>query len=184
MGQDLIGYQTMYPQELTDKEKKELKEYLGRVDSLLKTPNLGKIIEEEQTETPMGTYLKQLNELIPYLPSDLDDEGLTETEDIQFKVGEYLEMIPEALEFLDSLELNGRDVSDRVFTLLGRNYISVFAGDMSYGDEPEGTGYETLKLLDKIGLIDRLEALIPNQSNTEYYMEALDEDSNRKNDGT
>ena len=58
MGSDLIGYQTMYPQELTDKEKKELKEYLGTIEALLNTPNLAKHIEEESDAK--GTYLKQL----------------------------------------------------------------------------------------------------------------------------
>ncbi len=44
-------------------------------------------------------------------------------------------------------------------------FYSVFAGEMSWGDEPNGDGYQLLKNLDRVGVLSLIEKLsIPSQS--------------------
>jgi hypothetical protein len=164
MGADMIGYQTMLPAEFTTKEKKELNEYLDRVEALLKTPNLHELVAAE--ESSKGKYLQQLNDLVPDIPYKLDEEGLNdEPEEIKGIIEEYIDLIPQGRGMIDVLDIDGRDISSRVYTLLGRQFISIFAGDMSWGDEPSGNGYQTLKDLDRIGLLHKMESMtIPTES--------------------
>ena len=67
------------------------------------------------------------------------------------------EFVDEFIHFWD--EPCGRDVSCRTFCTKpggGQKTLVkiVFAGDMSWGDEPEGYGYTTLKTSDMAGLHD------------------------------
>jgi len=169
MGADLLGYQTMFPQELTKEEKKKLNKHLDEIESLLKTPNLPKLITEEDSSE--GKYLSKLNETVPSLPNEIEMEGYhDDEEELKFLIETYTDLIPDAREFLDNLHIDGRDVSDRYYNILGRKYVSVFAGDMSWGDEPEGGGYEQLKNLEKLNLLWKIEEMTIPQSKSMHFI--------------
>lgn len=166
MGADLIGYQTMIPDKFTAKEKKILKKHLDDLEKLLKGKNFVKnLAKETSNEDPL---LKIINELSPLLASDMeercsyDEESYEELEDL---ITEVIEVIPEARQFIEHTNFGGRDCSSRVYTILGRQFHSIFAGEMSWGDEPEGEGYAQLKNLDRVGLLSKIEELtIPSKS--------------------
>ena len=49
-----------------------------------------------------------------------------------------------------------RDVSSRVSTIGGQEFAIVVAGDMSWGDEPDGFGYLTLRDAEHLGFFGPL----------------------------
>ena len=168
MGADLIGYQTMLPMELTNEEKKECHTHLDELEGLLKSPDfLCKIAAEESAEEPL---LKELNRLSPLAASEMnnlcygdgtDPDDLEELDDYFTSI---LNLIPYSHKFIEEMDFGDRDTSWRVYKILGRKFYSVFAGEMSYGDEPEGGGYETLKGLDMVGLLSKIESMtIPSE---------------------
>jgi len=175
MGADLIGYQTMFPVEFTDDEKKKLNKHLDDVEKLLKTPKLPTLIANEADAN--GIYLKQINDLIPFFTHEIDDEGYHDDEDeIGYLVNSFVVLIPDAREFIKEPHVSERDSSTRIYNILGRKFQSVFAGEMSWGDEPEGGGYEKLKNLDKIGVLWKAEQLtIPNSQSLHFIKEEDDE---------
>jgi len=171
MGADMIGYQTMMPEQLTDDEKKKLNKHLDDVEKLLKTPNLPKLITEE--EDAKGTYLAQLNELVPMLTNEIEEQGFhDDEEELKYLVETYADFIPDARGFIDSIFIDGRDVSTRYYNILGRKFVSFFAGELSWGDEPEGGGYEQLKNLDKLNLLWKIEQMtIPISKSLHFIKE-------------
>lgn len=170
MGADMIGYQTMMPEKLTKEEKKILNAHLDELETLLKGKDFIKKLAKEKTfDDPL---LKKLNELSPLIPSEMenitfdadDEEDQEELKDLIESVYGY---IPEARKFINAPETNfgGRDTSYRSYTILGRKFYSVFAGEMSWGDEPNGDGFQLLKNLDRVGVLSKIETLtIPSQS--------------------
>lgn len=169
MGADMCGYQTMYPKEFTTNEKKKLHQHLKDVELLLKTPNLSELVAKE--EDAHGEYVSKLNNLIPSFTSDLDDQGFAEIpEEIEEYITEYLDLLPMGREFIESPAIEGRDCSWRFYKIMGRDFISMFAGEMSWGDEPEGLGYQSLKGLDKINLLGTIETLCTPQSQSLHFI--------------
>lgn len=59
-------------------------------------------------------------------------------------------------DLLNVWEGGPRDVSTREVTLKGTKYRIVVAGDMSWGDLPDGDGFLTLRDADRLGMLDRL----------------------------
>lgn len=49
-----------------------------------------------------------------------------------------------------------RDVSSRLATVGGKQVAIVVAGDSSWGDEPDGLGYETLRDAYRLGMLELL----------------------------
>lgn len=170
MGADMIGYQTMMPEKLTKEEKKILNDHLDELETLLKGKDFIKKLAKEKTwEDPL---LKKLNDIAPLIPSEMenitfdsdDEEDQEELKDLIESVFGY---IPEARKFINASEtkFGGRDTSYRSYTILGRTFYAVFAGEMSWGDEPDGEGYQLLKNLDRVGVLSLIEKLtIPSQS--------------------
>ncbi len=166
MGADLIGYQTMIPDKFTAKEKKILNKHLDDFETLLTSKDFVKNLAKETSAN--DPLLSQLNILSPLLVDDMsnrityDEESYEELEDL---INEVIEIIPEARQFIEHTNFGGRDCSSRIYTILGRQFHSIFAGEMSWGDEPEGEGYAQLKNLDKVGLLSKIEELtIPSKS--------------------
>lgn len=166
MGADLLGYHTMIPDKLTAKEKKILKKHLDDFEKLLKSKNFAqKLAKETSANDPL---LSQLNSLSPLMVDDMsnrityDEENFEQLEEL---IEEILGLIPDARKFIDTLNFGGeRDLSSRIYTILGRKFHSIFAGEMSWGDEPEGEGYELFKNLDRVGLLSKIEEItIPSQ---------------------
>lgn len=176
MGADMIGYQTMFPVKFTEDETKKLNKHLDDVEKLLKTPNLALLItKEESAEEP---YLKQLNKLIPDLPNEIENEGYHDDEDeIKYLVESFADLISDAREFVREPHLSERDSSTRIYNILGRKFQSVFAGEMSWGDEPEGGGYAVLKNLDKIGILWMAENLTIPQSQSLHFIKEEEDES-------
>jgi hypothetical protein len=175
MGADLIGYQTMLPAKLTKEELVKINKHLDDVEALLKDEKLPARVAKE--EDAHGEYLSKLNNLIPTFPCDLDNDGIAEEEEeIKYLAETYLDLVGEGRKFLtDFPNIEGRDISIRGFRILGRLFVSIFAGDMSWGDEPEGYGYSTLKDLDKINLLGYIETLcIPDSQSTHFIKEEED----------
>jgi len=173
MGAYMIGYQSMYPVEFTAKEKKELNKHLDDVETLLTTKNLAKFISEE--EDANGKYISKLNNLIPTFTSELDSRGVEE-EDMEEFIKEFLDIIPEGRAFIKNPFVEGRDVSSRRYTILGREFESVFAGEMCWGDEPDGGGYSTLKALDYVNLLGVIESMtLPKLQSIHFIKEDDDE---------
>jgi len=169
MGADMIGYQTMFPVEFTKEEKEKLNTFLDEVEKLLKTPNLPNLIANEQGAE--DTYLKQLNELIPDLPNEIEEQGWHEDEDeLKDLIETFIDLIPEAREFIKEPHVSERDSSTRIYNILGRKFQSVFAGGMSWGDEPDGGGYEKLMNLDKLNLLLEIEQLTIPQSQALHFI--------------
>ena len=169
MGADMIGYQTMFPQELTREEKEKLNKHLDDIETLLRTPNLAKMVAEE--ESANDTYLKQLNEKVQYIPHEIEGQGFhDDVDEIQYLIDEHLDLIDTGREFIEDLNINERDTSSSTYSILGRNYVSVFAGEMTWGDEPEGGGYEILKNLDKLNLLWEIEQLTIPQSKSIHFI--------------
>jgi hypothetical protein len=169
MGAELIGYQTMMPEKLTKEEEKIINAHLDELETLLKGKDFIKKLAKEKTcDDPL---LKKLNDIAPLIPSEMenitfdsdDEEDQVELKDLIESVYEY---IPEARKFIKSIcGFWGRDTSYRGYTILGRTFYAVFAGEMSWGDEPDGEGYLLLKNLDRVGVLSLIEKItIPSQS--------------------
>ena len=178
MGADMIGYQSMFPVEFTKDEKEKLNKYLDEVEKLLKTPNLANLITKE--DSAEGTYLKQLNELVDSLPNEIEEMGYhDDEEELKSLIEAYTDLIPDAREFINEPNVSERDSSTRIYNILGRKYQSVFAGEMTWGDEPEGGGYEVLKNLDKIGILWKAEELtLPTSQSLHFIKDTKDEEPN------
>lgn len=176
MGADMIGYQTMFPVKFTEDEAKKLNKHLDDVEKLLKTPNLAQLITLE--DSAEDTYLKQLNELLSELPEEIERDGIHDDEDeIKNLIEAYSNLIPYAREFIKEPHISERDSSTRIYNILGRKFQSVFAGEMSWGDEPEGGGYEALKNLDKIGILWIAEKLTIPQSQSLHFIKEEEDES-------
>ena len=171
MGADLLGYQTIFPVKFTEEELEKLNKYINRIDSFLSTPNLADLISKEESED--DTYLKQLNELVPEIAYAIEEMGYhDDVEEIDSLINTFKDYIPEAREFIEEPHICERDSSTRVIKLLGREIQIVFAGEMSWGEEPEGYGYEKLKSLDKLGILWEIERLtIPNSRSIHFIKE-------------
>jgi hypothetical protein len=170
MGANLIGYQTMMPVKLTKEEKKIFNNHLDELDTLLKGKDFIKKLAKEKTcDDPI---LKKLYEIAPLITSEMENlsfgsEDEEDQEELKDLIDSFIEYIPEARKFINASETNfgGEDTSYRTYTILGRNFYSVFAGEMSWGDEPDGEGYQLLKNLDRVGVLSLIEKLtIPSQS--------------------
>jgi hypothetical protein len=178
MGSELCGYHTIIPSKLTDKEKKTLHEHLDNLEKLLTTPNIAKEISEEDTAN--GKYLKQLNNICSYIPNEMDIQGYFGedwVDEIQDMIDEIVSLIPMGRKFLDDIVFEGRDLSVREIKILGRRYLMIFGGDSTWGDEPEGLAYTTLKDLDKLNLLTTIEKLTIPSSNSEHFIKSCTTDS-------
>jgi len=165
MGADLLGYITLIPYKLTDKEIKECEKHLNDLENLLKNPDfICKIASEESSDAPMTKALQKLSpravyemEMISY-----NGEDIEELEDLFENI---LELIPQAKSFIHNPTIESRDTCWRSYRILGRNFLMIFAGDTSWGDEPQGEGYETLKMIDMVGILSKIEEMtIPSES--------------------
>lgn len=58
-------------------------------------------------------------------------------------------------------EFDYRDVASVTQKINGKKVTILFAGDMSWGDEPQGTGYAVMKALYNLGVGDMLWKSVP-----------------------
>lgn len=127
----------------TEKRNKVFKEHMGKVKAILEdgkdltsSDALGKLYElGVQTE-----YMMELN----------DDEPETLEE-----IGQLYDNVME-----NEQVSHCRDMAATEIKVNGERVNVFFAGDMSWGDEPEGAGYEQLEAMRKIGLLAAFEQSI------------------------
>lgn len=146
MGADLIVYTLVGPPRLKPSKKirkKALKAAIAKVDAakLLQT-----WADADVAGPKLIAEIKAAEKLI--LGSGVETE---EIEDIA-----RLDPMEVYDAFFNLWENGARDASARPVTLKGTKYQILVAGEMSWGDSPEGDGYLTIQNADKLGIIDAL----------------------------
>jgi hypothetical protein len=137
MGADLVGYMLKGPREL-DRDRFELA--LGIAANVIGQAGQARAAELAGEDFEREDFDALDNDLIDL---DCDLENIAELD-------------PEKLlaELIDVWEGHGaRDMTTR-FDPDDDDQQIVFAGEMSWGDEPEGFAYRTLRDADKLGMLD------------------------------
>jgi hypothetical protein len=157
MGADLITYTLLWQGDITErfdavrKHAAVLREQGRALRGALLVDNNDERLEDLDAETskipkPLLDVLRPLD----YEFSDIDHAVnfvLTCTEPKQLE------------ESLSALCCVYRDEVIRKVEIEGKSYAVLVAGGMSWGDEPDGAGYQGLKMLDCIGAFPILEVL-------------------------
>jgi len=137
MGADLVGYMLKGPREL-DRDRFELAR--GIAENVIGQAGLARAIELAGEDFEREDFDALDNMLIDL---DCDLENIAELD-------------PERL-LLDLINVweahTPRDMTTR-FDPDDDDQQIVFAGEMSWGDEPEGFAYRTLRDADKLGMLD------------------------------
>jgi hypothetical protein len=144
MGADLCSYIVVGPLkiEFTEELQDKVRAHAAKLVSLMRG-----IQAKIETGTPLTEEEEQASEYYEFT---------------QFGDDYAIEEIESMLEYLDEekmLEACKDLCKDWPFCYRDTNYreyegkIILTAGEMTWGDEPEGTGYQTLKQMDKIGLL-------------------------------
>ena len=149
MGADQIGYLSIIP--TGSKSKQIVKKRVDELDALF---------------AKHGGKPDSVKEIIAGLNKiGLDTESLLESaccEDEEALVNMVRESVSTVKErATDPSRIDGRDVASRRQKINGVEVSIIFAGEMSWGDDPDGWGYVSLKALDTIGVLEDLEALVP-----------------------
>lgn len=148
MGADLIGYWAIVPVVGTDAfVKSELK--------AIKKILCGDKGIEEITD---GDF-KLEDEVV----EQLKRRGIEDSQDMPSPL-EYLQAVVgymEALKDFTATDFPYRDGTFAEMTVNGVKVRTLFAGEMSWGDEPDGSGYQVLKALGELGIESKLYKKIP-----------------------
>lgn len=135
MGADMIGYTLVRPAKGADKIAKK---QLSKIETILSN--------EKLTAFQRVQKLYKAGVELDYTGDDLSSE-------------ECLEAIEGLVELID-LEVHGRDLMSRIATVRGRKIEILSAGEMSWGDEPDGEAYNLLKAYVQLGISDAWERSI------------------------
>ena len=143
MGADLIGYF------LVAKEKNFSSILAARVDAyekLLKN-DLKNIVDGKVPAKRAKELVKESEKL-----------GLETTEFDGMSDDEILQYVAEDMELAKDWALGGgcRDLAEGTFHVGGKAITIQFAGEMSWGDEPDGAGYTGLRALYRLGILGAL----------------------------
>jgi len=160
MGADLVGYHVILPKEFTKEELIQLNNHLDKLDKFIDTPNLIETILNENTS---GKNTKKFYEMLPILADEMDCQGW-ELEEVAFELKSIKELIPEIRKRITNFNWDHRDVDCRIIKILNRDFSMIFAGEQTWGDAPEGSGYSYLLELDRVGILIVME----NISNQHY----------------
>jgi len=132
MGADLIGYMVIGPKKFDEYVLEKARAYLirlqGQIDLAL---NKGEITQELRELVDMSSL------------GDLHESERSAIEDLDSRFDESL-----IDEFLDLWKYGCRDSCCRPY----KDRQIVFAGEMTWGDTPEGTGYTILEAIEYVGL--------------------------------
>jgi len=143
MGADLVSYSIVMPEKgvgkFVTKEISRIAKALGKIDDNGIPSDCDKwdyIIKK--LDIPNGDYDNDLCEM--------DADML-------------LEAIRKDLELVEGFDekFGARDMSWQNSTIGGKKVVFMFAGEMSWGDSPEGLGYETLRALWRLGIARKIE---------------------------
>ena len=162
MGADMVGAFLYVPVKISGKV---LKKHLNAVEKCL-APNSIKFIldlkskkKSAPTTADVFADLKKIGVSIGDYGNDLgiDDE---EADEDQRK--EFLEAIQADLDFLKKdIDFDFRDLAYDHLVVNGCHVDVYFAGEMSWGDEPEGSGYQLIKTMLRFGVAQAFFKAIP-----------------------
>jgi hypothetical protein len=157
MGADLIGYHLVGPVKISPRKQKEIAANFKRWRGLvLESIKKGLELPVEKLKAEDKVRLKEVNEI-------LDDQGLPPVErlsapDPDLYADRWVEILgacgferettdEQVAEFINFWNAPcERDASDREVKYKSRTpFKVVFAGELSWGDEPSGEGYRILK---------------------------------------
>ena len=143
MGADLIGHFVIVPDEACGRV---VETALDTITSILgdKKASLKKKIHQLEG---VGVYCQDLAD---NRGLDLDGDG-----DRQDVLDQVQDLADDARGF--SHESGARDLSSICRHVNGKAVTIMFAGELSYGDEPDGGGYTVLKALQYLGIADAFE---------------------------
>jgi hypothetical protein len=168
MGADQIGYLTFLPagKEAVTLVKKRVAEF----DKLFERCEEAKLLKHHELRTmnPRWDADKAEEKAAEFITAELikginklgvDTKCLAENAclDDDESIIEAVKKAVADLAGFDPGSLSYRDTAARRDKISGRDVVTVFAGEMSWGDEPDGGGYTVLKALDMTGLIGTLE---------------------------
>jgi hypothetical protein len=153
MGADLIGYMVKAPVELP---KDRIDEAVAQANSVISFAH--EFVKKQEDNEEGYTLLEELGytdeDVAKALGnSELDDCELENELEVlagRYDIGDGEKVVKE---FLDNWPYIGRDVSFRRDPD-DDSQCYMFAGDMSWGDEPEGFGYETLRSVFQLGFAE------------------------------
>jgi hypothetical protein len=146
MGADIIGYHVLGPPKLTRSLRSKA---VKRINDMKEA--LEEICNDEEAED--GPVPDDFIDLLK-TPLFRHLSAQTEFSDLSFirEVHDPGKLVDEFMNFWDDPCF--RDATSRIFTVKGQKVKVVFAGEMTWGDEPEGWGYTTLKAADYLGLFN------------------------------
>jgi hypothetical protein len=150
MSADLIGYMLFIPNK---KAGEILKEHTRKLKNLVNPTNSVKFIKSLKGEKKIN-----LEKELTKLNISWDEYTHGEMEDFNDpkQREKVLDRIRCEVEELDNITMedvwSGRDSSTRDVTINKCAVTTIFAGEMTYGDEPSGGGYQVLKLLCNLGV--------------------------------
>lgn len=130
MGADLLGYTIVRPLRGSTKIAEK---HIAKIKTVLSS-----------TKLTDAQKMKSLGKLSVELNYSHDVESMSDAE--------YIETIKDLVESVKLGDEGGRDLSTRWALIGGRKIEILFAGDMSWGDEPDGHGYNILKTYDQLGI--------------------------------
>lgn len=156
MGADLIGYHYCGPKEFSEEV---LSKAVALYDRFLSRIRHFEELEDDTSDTydVMDTYFSVLKEYykekgIESVPTYFEDDAMNLMQAMNFDSGE---------DFTEALTMvwggGGRDVSARYITVGEQSFSIVFAGERTWGDSPDGIGYQTFQAVSAIpGMEDLL----------------------------
>jgi hypothetical protein len=129
MGADMIGYILVRPAKGADKIAKQ---QIEKIKTILSNTKL--------------TPEKKVDKLIS---ANVDLEYSHDIEEMGDS--KFIEIVDGLVQSMD-LQIAGRDLMSRFAVIKGRRIEILVAGDMSWGDEPGGFGYNLLKTYVQLGI--------------------------------
>lgn len=151
MGADLIGFLVKGPSNITDK-RQEAVDFLKNRNNVVRDyiDALGKLNEDDAVD--YNEFFNKDEAILDFLEWRTFDGTHEETAEL---LNELVCQNPEKTvdDFIQFWENGARDATSRIDPD-DKTKVIVFAGEMSYGDEPNGYGYETIRDATYLGLLN------------------------------
>ena len=151
MGADLIRYHAFVPLKAADKL---LEAHLTKLDKALALIGGPDKIADGGLDPKVAALAIKALETAGARVQDFDD--LATAEALQSFVADI-----ELVRNFDPAQFNYRDSASATVKINGVDMAMLFAGELSWGDEPQGAGYTALRALYRTGLIDVLYDAVP-----------------------
>jgi hypothetical protein len=144
MGADMIGFLSKGPVKFTDAQKEAALAEGSRILSLVREWH-----DLELAENPDADAIKAFLEANPVLKRNFQSDIIFAERLVDSNVNDVL------AEFIEVWENGARDVASRIDPD-NENMQLWFAGGMSWGDEPDGYGYQSYQDALLLGMTEKL----------------------------